>query len=144
MDAQAVAVLDAAAGALTGSVTRTAASVIGKRAGEDLIVATTRFSYTVTALLSASLSFLVRPRGWLRKTLEVAGTPPELVDQVLDAPELARLAELSPLRLELGQNSLQLELRYGATCPLAKAIERVIAIAQRARHAGRRRTRDVA
>src|SRR5262249_13954251 len=140
MDAQAAAVLDAAAGALSGSVTRTAASVIGRRAGENLIIATTRFSYTVTALLSSCLSFTVRPRGWIRKTLAVARSPPERVAQVLDAAELARLAALSPLRFDLWANSLQLELRYGTGCPLAAAIDCVVSIAQRAKAARVRRT----
>src|SRR5215813_7988406 len=110
MEAPVDAVLDAATSVMSGSVTRTAASVIGKRGGETLIVATTRFSYTITIMLSVPVSFTVRPRGWLKRGLAVTGAPSEKVEQILDGPELARLTTLSPIRFELGTNSLQLEL----------------------------------
>jgi hypothetical protein len=136
---QASNVLDAAAPELAGPIVRTSASVIGKRFGESLIVATTAFGYTVTALLTVRIAFFVRPRGWLKKTLAIAGAPPELVQQILDGDALARLAALEPLGAELGSHSLRLEQRYGQIGDVATAIALVATLAARARVVDRER-----
>jgi hypothetical protein len=128
-------VLDAATPELAGPIVRTTASVIGKRRGESVIVATTDFGYTVTALVSVSIAFAVRPRGWLKKTLAVAGAPAELVRQILDGDTLARLAALEPVAVELGAHSLRLERRYGDVGDVATAIELVATLATRVRKA---------
>ncbi len=133
MGNEATSVLDTAAPELAGPIVRTSASVIGKRGGESLIVATTCFGYTVSALLSVRIAFAVRPRGWLRKTLAVAGAPLELVREILDVDALARLAALEPVRAELGGTSLRLEQRYGLLGDVATAIDLVATLAARAR-----------
>jgi hypothetical protein len=130
---EATTVLDAAAPELHGPVIRTAASVIGTRGGESLIVATTAFGYTVTSLLSVHVHFFIEPRGWLRKTLAVVGSPRELVRRVLDRDVLARLEALAPARVELGAMSLRLEQRFGAIANVASAIDLVATLATRAR-----------
>src|SRR5262245_66222860 len=91
MGAQSHEALEAATAALDGPVIRTSASVIGKRGGESIIVATTGGGYTVTVLLSSPrLVFTVRARGWLMKSLALEGEHSELAGAVLagarDAP----------------------------------------------------------
>jgi hypothetical protein len=130
---EATSVLDAAAPELKGPVIRTAASVIGKRAGESLIVATTAFGYTVTSLITVQVHFFIEPRGWLKKTLAVVGTPLDLVRRILDGDVLARLEALSPSHVELGAMSLRLEQRFGAIANVATAIDLVATMAARAR-----------
>lgn len=143
MGPEARSVLDAAGPELSGPVVRTAASVIGQRAGESLIVATTAFGYTVTSLVSVQIHFYVEPRGWLRKSLAVAGTPLELVRRILDGDALARLAALSPISAELGAMSLRLEQRFGAIADVANAIDLVATLAARARLVSNSRWADV-
>ena len=133
MDARHAAVLDAAMLAFGGSVVRTAASVIGRREGQELIVATTRFGYSVSALVSVRIAFVVRPRGLLRKTLAVDGSPRPLVDEILDGDAMARLAALAPLHVELGPNRLVFELRYGVLADVVMTVDLVTALAKRAR-----------
>jgi hypothetical protein len=136
-------ILDAAAAALVGPLVRTSASVIGKRAGERLIVATTSFSYTVTALVSdLRFAFTVHPRGWLKKTLVVEGAPPFLVEQTLEAPLFARISALAPHHVELGRMGLRLEQRYGTVQDVAEVIDLVTVLARRARLVDSLATRD--
>ena len=126
-------VLDAAAAELTGQLMRTNASVIGHNGGESLVVAETGWGYTVTAMLQRMrIAFTVEPRGWLRRSLRIEGTPIELVHRVVDGFHQERILQLAPLGLELGPASLRVEYKYGTD--ITAAIHLAVSLARRARH----------
>jgi hypothetical protein len=132
MGAQTTEALELAGSVLDGPITRTSASVIGKRGNESVIVATTARSCTISILVaSAHVGLTVRPRGWLKRSLELDGAPIELAREIVDAAGFARLAALAPLLLELGPKALRLELRHGSD--LVAAIDLMVALAQRVR-----------
>ena len=134
MGAEGHKALETAAAVLDGPVVRTSASVIGKRGGESVIVATTSWGFVVTVLLpSPRVAFTVEQRGWLRKTLAVEGEPTELVRELLDAEHLERLAALAPTLVELGLTALRLERKYGAAEDVTAAVVWVVSVAQRVR-----------
>lgn len=134
MASQSVAALAVAAAELGGPLIRTAASVIGSRGGESVIVATTGWGYTVTVMAQGlPLGFTVRPRGLLRKHLAVEGAPVELVRRVVDGHHLARLTALAPALVELGPTALRLEHRHGAAEELVEAIHLAVSLVRRAR-----------
>jgi len=125
-------VLAAAAGELHGPLIRTSASVIGQRAGESIIFATTSWGFMVTVMLRGmALALALRPRGWLRKTLHFQVAPPHLGDELVDPHHRERLLALEPLHVELGPTSLRFELRYGAN--VTEALSLAVSLAQHAR-----------
>lgn len=134
MRPQAAAVLTQAAAELGGTLVRTSASVIGRRTGESIIVATASWGYTITVMLShMRILMTIRPRGWLRKCLAVEGSPPELAREIADEPHLTKLRALSPLLVELTPMALRVEMRYGAPTEVAEVISTAVSLARRAR-----------
>jgi hypothetical protein len=132
MTSQATLVLDAAAAELAGPLVRTSASVIGIRAGESVIVATTSWGYTVTVLLkSMRILMSVRPRGWLRRCLAVEGAPLDLVNRIVE-PFRDRLRAARPLLVELTPMALRFEQKYGPPPAVAAAIDLASGLARRA------------
>lgn len=136
MGAQAHEALTVAAAQLAGTVVRTSASVIGRRGNDSVIVATTSWGYTVTALVTGLRTiFHVRPRGWLRRSYAVEGIPAELVAQIIDPAQIERIAALAPLSIELGTTALRLEQKYGDAAAMEMAIDLVATLVSRTRQA---------
>ncbi len=128
----AASTLSAAAAELQGPIIRTSASVIGQRDGESIIFATTGWGYTVTVMMHAvRIGFEVRPRGWLRKSLHIAGAPADLVAEILDPDHHLRLLALHPMLVELTPTGLRLEHKYGTD--VTAAIHLAASIARRSR-----------
>jgi hypothetical protein len=131
---RAFAALAVAGAELGGPVIRTAASVIGTRGGESVIVATTSWSYSVTVMAQGMpLAFTIRPRGLLRRALAVSGAPHDLVSRVVDPQHLARIQALAPSLVELGPTALRLEHKHGPAEELVEAIQVAVSLVRRAR-----------
>ncbi len=123
-----------AAAELVGQLIRTTASVIGHRGSDSVIFATTGWGYTVTVMMkNMRIGFTARPRGWLRKSLAIEGTPIELVAHVLDEAHQAQLLALQPLSVELGPSALRIEQKYGDPADIAATIHLAESLARRAR-----------
>lgn len=130
----AFAALAVAGAELGGPIIRTAASVIGTRGGESVIVATSSWGYTVTVMAQAlPLVFTVRPRGLLRRAIAVEGAPIALVHRVVDAHHLSRITALAPSLVELGPTALRLEHKHGPAEELVESLHLAVSLVRRAR-----------
>jgi hypothetical protein len=130
-------VLEVAVRQLSGTITRTTTSVIGRRGNETVIFATTQRGWMVTVMLqSMKIGFVASPRGLFRKSLVVEGTPSDLVNEILDEKSFAQLVAFQPLRVQLMSNGIRLEKKYGGPDEeIAAAMDLVALLAGRARFA---------
>jgi hypothetical protein len=130
-------VLQVAMRQLTGTITRTTTSVIGRRGNETVIVATTQRGWMVTVLLQQmKIAFVATPKGLFRKSLVVEGTPSDLVSEILDEKHFGLVNDFAPMRVQLMSNGIRLEKKYGGPDEeIATAMDLVAALAGRARFA---------